>query len=135
MSEEKTVVGEQNIFIENAKKKGGFMDAEAQDLTPEQKEDLKEACEAEMAAMGAQNKFDELQKDLYALHSKMVDFAGRDPQGPLAYLRVKAQEKLEEFSHRLGDMLAVYRMKDQAEMEAMQKAAAAGTIVDLTGRK
>lgn len=104
-------------------------------LTEEQREDLAEAVEAEQIAIEAPKNYDELQRLTYELHAKMIEFMGREPQGPLAYCRHMAQTKLEEFSHRLGDALAIYRIKDKAEMEAFRKAQAEGKVVNLTGGK
>jgi len=139
MEENPVTAGEGSIVTQEADLASGSpkvdVPADEVKLTAEEQQDLAEAVEAERIAAEAPKKFDAVISKVEELHGLMVDFCGRSPQGPLAYCRSLAQTKLEEFVHRMGDARAIYKMKEQVELQAFRKAQANGNLRIVPGGK
>lgn len=106
----------------NTEKESGSMSDEPVELTKEEQAELNEAVQAEASAGQYLDLARECARAAERLRDTIATLTGRDNEGPAAYLRAKALEKLEECMHRVGDYVNMMHERRQMMEQAARVA-------------
>lgn len=97
-------------------------------LTPEQQDEIKELNEHARRQANVDVVYNETCEHAKHVFEGLVELFGRETQGPMAYVRTKATEKLEECMHRLNDGMYILKNRETMAEQAVANAVSKGTL-------